>query len=364
LAIVGADIGCSSSKKTADLRSDRQATSVPGARRAAQQPVETVVPGLYPGRTRHIHVKVQRPGGSILTTQLYVPDEPRNATDGNVLGDQSRRMDTPFDLDSYLKRIGLTAPRRADADTLKALQRAHLDAIPFENLEIQMGGAIRLDPETLQAKMVRRQRGGYCFEQNALFAMALRAIGFAPLTCEARVRQGAAGVVRPRTHMILLVPCEGRHWLTDVGFGGDGAREPVPLDIGSADPDGWTFRVAEEGNARVLQVNRGDEWEDLYAFTVDPVHPVDYVMASWFTSTFPTSPFVTSLTAQRIRADARHILRNLTYTITRGRDVETREIARADLVALLRGAFGLDVPADARFRALDTPAGSAEERPA
>ena len=44
--------------------------------------LETIVPGLYPGRTRHIHVKVTPPGGSTLTTQLYFPGEPRNATDG------------------------------------------------------------------------------------------------------------------------------------------------------------------------------------------------------------------------------------------------------------------------------------------
>ena len=42
----------------------------------------TIVPGLYPGRTRHIHVKVQAPGSSVLTTQLYFPDEPSNARDG------------------------------------------------------------------------------------------------------------------------------------------------------------------------------------------------------------------------------------------------------------------------------------------
>ena len=44
--------------------------------------LRTIVPGLYPGRTRHIHVKVQRPHGQILTTQLYFPGEPRNRTDG------------------------------------------------------------------------------------------------------------------------------------------------------------------------------------------------------------------------------------------------------------------------------------------
>ena len=44
--------------------------------------LETVVPGLYPGRTRHLHVKVQAPNGPILTTQLYFPGEARNRTDG------------------------------------------------------------------------------------------------------------------------------------------------------------------------------------------------------------------------------------------------------------------------------------------
>ncbi|MEV6647656.1 carbohydrate-binding protein [Amycolatopsis sp. NPDC051371] len=43
--------------------------------------LSTIVPGLYPGRTRHIHVKVQAPGRPSLTTQLYFPDEPRNNTD-------------------------------------------------------------------------------------------------------------------------------------------------------------------------------------------------------------------------------------------------------------------------------------------
>ena len=41
----------------------------------------TIVPGLYPGRTRHLHVKVQAPNRPVLTTQLYFPGEPRNSTD-------------------------------------------------------------------------------------------------------------------------------------------------------------------------------------------------------------------------------------------------------------------------------------------
>jgi len=44
--------------------------------------LETIVPGLYPGRTRHIHIRVQAPNGRPLTTQLYFPEEPDNARDG------------------------------------------------------------------------------------------------------------------------------------------------------------------------------------------------------------------------------------------------------------------------------------------
>jgi protocatechuate 3,4-dioxygenase beta subunit len=43
--------------------------------------LETIVPGLYPGRTRHIHVKLQAPGGPVLTTQIYFPGEPQNEGD-------------------------------------------------------------------------------------------------------------------------------------------------------------------------------------------------------------------------------------------------------------------------------------------
>ena len=44
--------------------------------------LQTIVPGEYPGRTRHIHVKVRPPGGGVLTTQLYFPGEPGNRSDG------------------------------------------------------------------------------------------------------------------------------------------------------------------------------------------------------------------------------------------------------------------------------------------
>ena len=94
-------------------------------------------------------------------------------------------------------------------------------------------------------------------------------------------------------------------------------------------------------------------WEDLYVFAVEAVHPVDYAMGHWFTSTHPESPFVRGLTAQRTIGGVRHILRNLTYTVARPGASTVREITRAELVPLLRDTFGLDIPDDAKFQALD-----------
>lgn len=62
--------------------------------------LETIVPGLYPGRTRHIHVIAQAPNGPVLTTQLYFPEEPANASDG--IFDPALVMDVADDAEGKL----------------------------------------------------------------------------------------------------------------------------------------------------------------------------------------------------------------------------------------------------------------------
>jgi len=269
-------------------------------------------------------------------------------------GGETIAVSDSFDVAAYLARIGLAPPARPDLAALVRLHRGHTAAIPFENLDIQMGRAIDLDPASLQAALVARRRGGYCFQQNGLFRLALTAMGFEPRQREARVRRAAEGRILARTHMVQVVFVEGAEWLVDVGFGGEGIAEPVPLDGTLTVQDGWTYRIAREGRLRVLQRSLHDRWNDLYAFQDDDVYDVDYAVANWYTSTHPESQFVLTLTAQRIVGDTRHVLRNLTYGVaSRGGDWQTRTIARSELTALLRDVYGLDVPDDARFRALD-----------
>src|SRR5262245_22459638 len=207
-------------------------------------------------------------------------------------------MTTDLDLAAYLARIGLDAAPDPTAAGLAQLHLAHATHIPFENLDVLLGRPIRLDPASLQRKLVADRRGGYCFEQNLLFAAVLEAVGFRVTRLAARVRYRATKLL-PRTHMLLSVEADGSPWLADVGFGGSGPLLPLRLDDrGEQRQFHWSYRVTEEGGARVLQGGGPDGWLDFYAFTPEPQEVVDYEVANHYVSTHPDSAFTRTLAAQ------------------------------------------------------------------
>jgi len=249
-----------------------------------------------------------------------------------------------IDLQSYLRRVGYTADLRPDLDTLRGLHVAHMSAIPFENVDVRLRRPIRLDLESLQDKLVQRRRGGYCFEHNSLFSAVLREIGFQVDTLEGRVRPRGSTKTLPRTHMTLRVEIAGRSWVADVGFGGDGPIEPVPLDGETSVQWDGRYSVGEEdAGVRVLRRELGSEWHDMYAFTLVPALPVDFEVASHYTSTHPTSSFLNTLTVQRSEPAGRHILRGRTFTSRVGARETVRQIIPEELPGLLRGRLCLDV---------------------
>ena len=125
---------------------------------------------------------------------------------------------------------------------------------------------------------------------------------------------------------------------------------PVTLDGTESAQFAWTYRVVEEGAAHVLQSRRGNTWEDLYGFTLEPQLPVDYEMANHYTSTHPMSRFTQVLTAQAIAPDVRRTVRDREYTEDRGATSTTRAIGNDDeLLAVLAQSFGLEFPAGTRF---------------
>src|SRR5215510_7467457 len=95
----------------------------------------------------------------------------------------------PSQLDKYFARIGYQGPRMPNLQVLHALTGLHTQNIPFENLDVLLGRGIDLADDAVFEKLVERRRGGYCFEQNALFMRVLCALGFEvkPLSARGRI---------------------------------------------------------------------------------------------------------------------------------------------------------------------------------
>jgi N-hydroxyarylamine O-acetyltransferase len=254
-----------------------------------------------------------------------------------------------IDLDAYFDRLHYAGPRRPTKAVLDDLHLAHATHIPFENLDVLLGRPIRLDLPSLQGKLVQGKRGGYCFEQNVLFAAVLEQLGFAVTRLAARVRLGTQSLL-PRTHMLLAVEADGGRWLADVGFGGAGLLHPIPLVSGQmARQFAWTYRVVEDSGLWVLQAAHREAWQDLYAFTLEPHYLVDYEMASHYVSTHPDSIFVRTLTAQLPTPEVRYALRNLELTTDRGNETQTRKLTQDELPGVLATTFGLELPPGIRL---------------
>jgi N-hydroxyarylamine O-acetyltransferase len=255
-----------------------------------------------------------------------------------------------LDLDAYLRRIHYSGDLNPSHPVLEALHLAHASHIPFENLDILLGRSIRLDVESLQAKMVKGGRGGYCFEQNLLFAAVLERLGFSFTQLAARVRYRTRRVL-PRTHMLLLVHCDGSRWVADVGFGLEGLLLPLPFDSGQQTQQfGRIYRIATQHEQSTLQMRHSGSWTDLYSFSMEPQQLADYEMANYYTSTHPDSRFVQTLTVQLPRPDARKVLRNRELSVDDGKSVTNRTITGdVELLEVLDREFGLRFPIGTRF---------------
>jgi N-hydroxyarylamine O-acetyltransferase len=229
------------------------------------------------------------------------------------------------------------------------VQRSHAQAIPFENLDPWTGRDVALDLDSLQRKLVRSRRGGFCYEHNLLLGAALRAIGFAVLDLAARVRWNVAeGVVRARTHMLLLVSLEGERFVVDAGFGGMTMTAPLRLERRGPQPTPHgQFRLHREGGSDAVQVDVAGAWKTLYTFTDEPQLLPDYEMTSWYLCHHPESIFRQSLIAARPTGEGRWALRGLQLTLHRadGRHESQTLRSVAELKQALGGNFGIDLSA-------------------
>jgi N-hydroxyarylamine O-acetyltransferase len=256
-----------------------------------------------------------------------------------------------IDLDAYVARIGYAGPREPTLEVLTALQRLHPGVIPFESLDPFLGRPVRLDPDSLEAKLVRGGRGGYCFEQNGVFWRVLEALGFkvTPLSARVRWMQPEDAPLGPLSHMLLRVETPEGAFLCDVGFGGQSPTAPLRFDPGleQATPHG-TYRLIERDGGFELQMRLPDRWGALYRFNLEPRILPDYEVSNWFTSTHPASRFTNGLIVSLAPEGRRMNLlgTGLTTYFTDGR-IEERALGSADeLHQVLTQDFGMTISAE------------------
>jgi len=224
-----------------------------------------------------------------------------------------------IDLDAYFQRIGYAGARTPTLETLRELHLLHAQAIPFENLTPLLKQSVNLDAQTLQQKLVHERRGGYCYELNGLFSLALDALGFRVTRLGARVVYlGDVNAYPPRTHMLLRVDVGDESWIADVGFGGMVLTAPLRLavDVVQETPH-EPFRIVRWRDEYLMESLVREAWVPLYRFTLQEQAASDYELGNWYVSTHPTSLFVNLLMASRPAPGLRYALRNNELAIHR-----------------------------------------------
>lgn len=196
---------------------------------------------------------------------------------------------------AYLDRIGYAGPLDPSPATLAGLQEAHLLAVPFENLDIRRGVPIVLDPAAIEAKVVGRRRGGFCYELNGLFHGLLSALGFSVSMISARVYDAERGAFGPEfDHLAIVAEFPDGPRLADVGFG-DFSLRPLRIidDEIQRDPAG-EFRISRSGGGRRTVFRRtpgSGAFEPQYDFTAEPRRLPDFGAMCLHHQTSPDSHF-------------------------------------------------------------------------
>ncbi|MBO3744918.1 arylamine N-acetyltransferase [Streptosporangiaceae bacterium NEAU-GS5] len=244
--------------------------------------------------------------------------------------------------------MGLNARPPVDLGGLFTLQRAHVERVPYENLDIWRGRRVTIDPAESAAR-ITRGRGGYCYHLNGGLSLLLKELGFAVTRHFGGVQPshgiapGASG-----NHLVLTVaglPSEhnpGGEWLVDAGLG-DGLHDPLPLVEGVYEQGPFRYGMrpstAEPGGWRFDHDPRG-------SFLGMDYRPVATEMSAFqakheYLSTSPESGFVKLATVQRRDAGGVDSMRGLVLQRTT-RTISMTTLDRpADYFSALADVYGL-----------------------
>ena len=264
----------------------------------------------------------------------------------------SSQHKSTVEIEAYLQRIKYAGEVRPTEATLRALHRAHLFAVPFENLDISLGREITCDEARILHKIVNQHRGGFCYELNGAFAALLRALGFQVTLLSARVAREDGTYGPEFDHLTLRVDLE-EPWLADVGFG-EGFLEPLRLDSALEQAqNGRVYRLTSRPESRSsidagfgLEVMVEGKWKTEYAFTLQPRQLSEFAGMCHYHQTSPESHFTRQRMCSLATPEGRVTLSNNKLIETHGGSrQETLLSGDQEWRAKLCELFGVILPA-------------------
>jgi N-hydroxyarylamine O-acetyltransferase len=247
-------------------------------------------------------------------------------------------------LDAYLRRIGIARPQRADLDALCAVHRAHLLAIPYENLDVQLGLRTTTSVAECFEKIVTRGRGGWCYEMNGLLGWALQELGFRVTRCAAAVMRETRGDSVMGNHLVLKVDLEEGHFLADAGFG-DGPIDPIRVVPGAFTSHGVRFALTQPHSGWWRLANLDAAVPDSFDFNLVEADERALDAQCSALQTSADSTFVQNLVAIRYAKRGITTLRGRTLKYFAAGATTVRLLhSPEELVDVLRSDIGLHVP--------------------
>jgi N-hydroxyarylamine O-acetyltransferase len=246
-------------------------------------------------------------------------------------------------LDAYLRRINYAGSIAPTLDTLQAIHRLHVNAIPFENLDPLMERPVRLQLSDIEQKLLLERRGGYCLEHNLLLKANLESMDYAVTAVGAGVLWGREAGYEPQqhSHIGLLVEVNGVTWLTDVGFGGPTPSAPIRLREGEHDTPHGKYRLSGGFPKWKLEAEVMGEWRPLYEFTTSAMSEGDLVAMN----DYAMQRHRETLLVARVDGTKRHALRNTRLrTHENGKTTERMLTNLLEIRDVLTNVFAIQLP--------------------
>jgi len=250
-------------------------------------------------------------------------------------------------VEDYLERIGLKERPTIDLAGLTAVHRGHMFNIPYENLDVQLGHPVSITVSNACDKIIRRRRGGWCYEMNGTLGWALDQLGFKVTRVAGAVMRALHGELALCNHLVLKIDLPEGCYLADVGFG-EGSLNPVHLAPGDFSSNGFEFSLTQEENNWWRVHKHLAAGSRSFDFKLEPADDSCLAFRCAELQTLPDSIFVQNLICYRHHEGGYwNLLGRVLRHVESANPGEAQERLledENDLLATLKETFHLDLP--------------------